>query len=229
MRIEETRTKNLRYLIETHERGSKASFASKLGVSSQQVGQWLHHYPDYRTKKPRYIGSSSCRRIEKVWGLPSGWMDLIHSDQPSSNDENFFEFQLLNIEAAAGHGKETPAYIEPVKAFNVSKTWARRVLGYGYERLKLITAKGTSMSGTIEDGDILFVDTDINYFDGDGVYVLSMDSDVKVKRLQSLPGRKIKVISDNHKFDSPVIDTESGVNLVIHGRVIKALAIKDIV
>ena len=35
----------------------------------------------------------------------------------------------------------------------------------------MITVNGDSMQGTIEVGDQIFIDTHVNYFDGDCIYV----------------------------------------------------------
>lgn len=40
------------------------------------------------------------------------------------------------------------------------------------------------MSGTIEPGDLLFVDISVQHFDGDGIYAFIYDDTSHVKRLQ---------------------------------------------
>uniref|UniRef100_UPI003075AF9D S24 family peptidase n=3 Tax=Proteus TaxID=583 RepID=UPI003075AF9D len=64
--------------------------------------------------------------------------------------------------------------------------------------VKVINVRGDSMSGTIEPGDLIFVDISIDYIDGDGIYVFSFDGNIHVKRLQIVPDEVI-VLSDNPK------------------------------
>jgi Peptidase S24-like len=55
-------------------------------------------------------------------------------------------------------------------------------------RIKPITARGDSMSGTIEDGDVLFVDSSVQAYAGEGVYAIAIAGEAQVKRLQRLIG-----------------------------------------
>jgi phage repressor protein C with HTH and peptisase S24 domain len=47
--------------------------------------------------------------------------------------------------------------------------------------------------------DLIFVDVNINEFDGDGIYVFGFDGKIYVKRLQMIPDQLL-VISDNPKY-----------------------------
>ncbi len=55
------------------------------------------------------------------------------------------------------------------------------------------------MSGTIEPGDLLFVDISVKSFDGDGIYAFLYDDTAHVKRLQKMKD-KLLVISDNKSY-----------------------------
>lgn len=56
------------------------------------------------------------------------------------------------------------------------------------------------MMPTIKFGANIFVDTKIDYFDGDGVYVFIFDNEIYIKRLQ-ITGTEIIVISDNSIYE----------------------------
>ena len=64
------------------------------------------------------------------------------------------------------------------------------------ENIRIINVRGDSMSGTIEPGDLLFVDINVKSFDGDGIYAFLYDDTAHVKRLQKMKD-KLLVISDN--------------------------------
>ena len=50
-----------------------------------------------------------------------------------------------------------------------------------------------SPTSQIKDGGLILVDKSITEFKNDGVYVIALDDALYVKRLQILPGRKLKV------------------------------------
>lgn len=64
------------------------------------------------------------------------------------------------------------------------------------KNIRIINVRGDSMSGTIEPGDLLFVDITVKSFDGDGIYAFLYDDTAHVKRLQMMKD-KLLVISDN--------------------------------
>ncbi|MGQ7157840.1 S24 family peptidase, partial [Escherichia coli] len=67
------------------------------------------------------------------------------------------------------------------------------------ENIRIINVRGDSMSGTIEPGDLLFVDITVKSFDGDGIYAFLYDDTAHVKRLQMMKD-KLLVISDNKSY-----------------------------
>ena len=231
MTIEETRTENLKLLADRY--ASIKSFSDAIGKDRSMVSQWVNNTKSTRTGKPIYIGTGSCRAIETALGLPIGWMDEKHTDtpQPPATDdtpqEGCIVYNLLDIQAAAGAGCFNTDYPQVVTQISVSEEWAVRELGPGYTNLHLITAKGVSMSPTIEDGDVLFVKP-IQQLDYDGVYVIAMDGTARVKRLQRLSGDRLAVISDNKLFQTEIFQGEAMNTITICGQVIHALHSKKI-
>jgi len=74
------------------------------------------------------------------------------------------------------------------------------------------------MMPTIKSGANVFVDTKINYFDGDGVYVFVFDNEIYIKRLQ-MTGTEIIVISDNAIYERWRLDKQLMKNFYIQGKV----------
>jgi SOS-response transcriptional repressor LexA len=63
-------------------------------------------------------------------------------------------------------------FIETIRAIEYTTEQARLMFaGRPADHVKVITVRGDSMEGTINPGDHVFVDTSVNHFDGDGVYV----------------------------------------------------------
>lgn len=53
-------------------------------------------------------------------------------------------------------------------------------------RLKLITRRGPSMAPIINNGNVVMVDTAVDYFDGDAIYVINIGGETQIKGLQRL-------------------------------------------
>ena len=125
-----------------------------------------------------------------------------------------------NIRAAAGHG----AIVEherPDDALMFKEDWIRYELGASPSDLCLIRVSGDSMEPTLRAGDIILIDHRASRPDREGIYIIRMGEMLLVKRLQALPGAKVKVISDNAAFDSWTIDlVDIGNEVAIIGRVV---------
>lgn len=82
------------------------------------------------------------------------------------------------------------------------------------------------MQGTIENGDVLFVDATIRAYDGDGIYVIARGGDVQVKRLQKLHGDVLAIISDNRAYESERLIGDEANSVVVCGRVLAAWSVR---
>ncbi|TRB74824.1 helix-turn-helix transcriptional regulator, partial [Mannheimia haemolytica] len=66
--------------------------------------------------------------------------------------------------------------------------------------IEMITIPTDSMSPTINKGDVVFIDTTINYYNNEGVYIFVIDDEVYIKRLQKIPGGIYRALSDNKTY-----------------------------
>lgn len=82
--------------------------------------------------------------------------------------------------------------------------------------LAWLMAEGDSMKGTFSAGDPLQVDISVNRFMGDGLYVFQVEDVRYVKRLQSVPGKGLAVISSNPNYKTWYITPEMDVQIVGH-------------
>ena len=90
--------------------------------------------------------------------------------------------------------------------------------------LKLFKASGDSMETTIEDGNILLVDTSRTDYHNGGIYVLTINNDWFVKRLRLKINGDLEIISDNPKYDPEVLRPNTDIEINVVGRVIKNLS-----
>jgi phage repressor protein C with HTH and peptisase S24 domain len=85
--------------------------------------------------------------------------------------------------------------------------------------MSLIRVSGDSMEPTLLSGDLVLVDHGRQHIDPQGgIYAISMDHEIMIKRIQILYYKKVlKIISDNNKYE-PFEAAADQVN--INGKVI---------
>jgi phage repressor protein C with HTH and peptisase S24 domain len=124
------------------------------------------------------------------------------------------------IQASAGHGATSNREQAADDIIMFREDWIRYELGARPQDLLLIRVHGDSMEPTLRAGDVILVDGSASRPNREGIYVLRLGDALLVKRLQVLPGRKIRVTSDNATFESWMIDVDANTDATILGRVI---------
>lgn len=130
-----------------------------------------------------------------------------------------YRIDVLDVSASAGDGAASKDVVEVIRSIEYVPDQARVIFGNRPESsVKLINVRGDSMEGTIEPGDLIFVDVGVSVFDGDGIYVFSFNGDMFVKRLQKVKSQLI-VISDNPRYREWTISEEEMYMFHVAGRV----------
>jgi len=60
----------------------------------------------------------------------------------------------------------------------------------------------------------------VDDFAADDVYVIKLDEAIKIKRLQRLPGRRVRIISDSDAYPNEIIELDDNLDFKILGRVL---------
>lgn len=137
---------------------------------------------------------------------------------------DYARIPLYDVRAAAGFG----AVVEQeqvIDSLAFKREWIERALHANPSDLYLIYVDGESMEPTLRPGDVILVNSrSAQAVPRDGIYVMRMDDTILVKRLQRLPGRRVKVTSDNNAYESFELDLDNGHtdNVSIIGRVVWA-------
>ena len=202
----------------------QSALARFLNASPQTLKNW----------ESRGVSSQGMVSAQELLGCSAVWietgkgkMQIGDGVQTSGQvHDGQIEFELLDIQAAAGNGHTAKDFPQVLERVNVLESWARQTLGGDLSRIKLVTANGTSMQGTIENGDVLFVDVTVRQFDGDGIYIISRSNEIQVKRLQRLHGQKLAILSDNKENISETLSAQEANEVVICGRVLAAWNLK---
>lgn len=127
---------------------------------------------------------------------------------------------LLVMEAGMGGGMDVSEYPEVVDYLDVARWWAEMHLPRPLDRIKIITGRGDSNAPLINDGDIIFVDTGCDTFDGEGLYVFNWNGRALIKRLvPNLRSNGLRIVSANPAYPPEEITVAEIEQLHIAGRV----------
>ncbi|QQD22307.1 helix-turn-helix domain-containing protein [Oceanospirillaceae bacterium ASx5O] len=142
---------------------------------------------------------------------------------PAFSDE-YALIPVYDVKAAAGNGAAVQTE-DVVDTLVFKREWIHQTLHANPNDLYLIAVQGESMTPTLHPGDMILVDRRTESTIGaDGIYVLRMGDSLLVKRVQRLPGRTLRISSDNpayQSFELP-LDSANDDDLAIIGRVVWA-------
>ena len=138
--------------------------------------------------------------------------------QPDQEDmsEGILYIPFISQKLSAGKGEDWKSEEDmETKLVKVVSTVAK---GFETTTLFAAEAKGDSMNGIrLYDGDIVVVSK--GCVRGDGIYAVSLNNEVMVKRIQFNPlDKKIYVISENPKYETIIVDADND-NFRVLGKV----------
>nr|WP_152662880.1 S24 family peptidase [Halomonas sp. HG01] len=123
---------------------------------------------------------------------------------------------MYDIEAAAGAGRSLEA--EPIKTTLYFPLEQLSALGLSPGRVAGVQVRGDSMEGTLEDGDWALVDLGNRDPRQEGVFLLLVSGERRIKRVQRLAGGALYLISDNEHYQPEMIPPEQMREVEILGR-----------
>ncbi|SFT54831.1 Phage repressor protein C, contains Cro/C1-type HTH and peptisase s24 domains [Halomonas saccharevitans] len=123
---------------------------------------------------------------------------------------------MYDIEAAAGAGRSLEA--EPIKTTLYFPPEQLSALGLSPGRVAGVQVRGDSMEGTLEDGDWTLVDLGNTDPRQEGVFLLLISGERRIKRVQRLAGGALYLISDNEHYQPEMIPPERMREVEILGR-----------
>lgn len=155
----------------------------------------------------------------KKEGLSSGKETTRREVIPAQTDfpaDDFVFIRQVNGKISAGGGLMPDDSADIECAFR--KDWIKR-RGCKSEKMSLIKVSGDSMAPTLLSGDLVLVDhSRTTIAPNGGVYALSIDHEIMIKRIQVLfPQSKLRILSDNPHYDTIEADPDE---VTINGKVI---------
>jgi phage repressor protein C with HTH and peptisase S24 domain len=197
------------------------AFGKQIKVSQQMVADALNVAQgaiSQRIKSNKAFTLDERIKIEQSMGLPAGSLSGIQTNEGS------IEIDYIHITPSCGRGTVVldDADVTPVR---IGKEVIKDIWKVSSpEVFKLFKASGDSMENTIEDGNILLVDTSRTDYHNGGIYVLTINNDWFVKRLRLKINGDLEIISDNPKYDPEVLRPNTDIEINVVGRVIKNLS-----
>ena len=178
--------------------------------------------------------------LTKVYDANPNWLLTGNGEMFLNKEKEYSIPQNLNFEditfiphvdlkVSAGYGSISDEINMTKDYMAFLKEWIFKNVHVSAESLVLFTVNGDSMdspTSQIKDGGLILVDKSITKFKNDGVYIIALDDALYVKRLQILPGRKLKVKSDNLNYDPFEVSLDTD-NFHIVGKVIWAGALLE--
>ena len=145
--------------------------------------------------------------LTKVYDANPNWLLTGNGEMFLNKEKEYSIPQNLNFEditfiphvdlkVSAGYGSISDEINMTKDYMAFLKEWIFKNVHVSAESLVLFTVNGDSMdspTSQIKDGGLILVDKSITEFKNDRVYVIALDDALYVKRLQILPGRKLKV------------------------------------
>lgn len=144
------------------------------------------------------------------------------------DDDHTLRVDLLDAELAAhSSGIINAEYPDVISSIFFTHEGVKRILGKtttdGVYMFKVPT---DSMAPTITQNDIVFIDTNVKEYIGEGVYSFNLNGETYIKRLQRLPTGVIMALSDNPLYHPFEITEDLFDTAEIIGKFIKAVELK---
>lgn len=200
--------------------------ARAMGVSPSAFRKWLKG--EAEPSRERLVA------LANTAGVGVGWLATGEGEPPDLRPEGgggvrehempgLEEFVLLpsrDSVAAAGASPEVPVDRRGAHYMAFRNDWVREEIGIDPAAIGLERAVGDSMAPTINDGDLLLLDTGQRAFALFGIYVLEIDGERLVKRVQRKLDGSLVLISDNTDYERDVVPAGRVEHLRAIGRVV---------
>jgi phage repressor protein C with HTH and peptisase S24 domain len=202
--------------------------ARAMGVSPSAFRKWLKG--EAEPSRERLVALAHAAGVGIAWLAegegPTPEFETVNGSRrhPSGRgvaELNWNQFVILPHRAeAAAAGSVTPPDPSGTEWMALRHDWIRAVCRVEPEKLTLETATGESMTPTLRDGNTLLVDTADQDFHNFGIYVLEINGQRLVKRVQRKHDGSLVLISDNRAYQPDTVDKETANSVVVIGRVV---------
>ena len=149
-------------------------------------------------------------------GAPQSVKDTLGN--PVDLDEFAF-IPRYSAQASAGHGADTQNCGKPLFSMAFRRYWIKHYLRADQSNLAVISVKGDSMDGVLNDRDAILIDLSDVAPTG-GLYIVRLAGDLMVKRVQKMPGGRFLLLSANPAYVPAEVDPAQEADFAVVGRVV---------
>ena len=203
------------------------------GITKQALDFWMEKYPITQTALAKKAGLSQNYISLLVKGERDGSLEAIQSlarcfgasvsdflgvkDRAGLPEIEFVE-RVKAVPRAGNGGLVVDG--DCVGLYSFHSSFLRRK-GGSAESMKIFKVDGDSMEPTLHSGDLIMVNRAMIDVQSGHIYLLRMEGELMVKRLERRPGGIILVRSDNKEYDSIEINLENeNVDFEIFGKMV---------
>jgi phage repressor protein C with HTH and peptisase S24 domain len=204
--------------------------ARAMGVSPSAFRKWLKG--EAEPSRERLVALAHAAGVGIAWLAegegPTPAFEAIASggrrragkgDSPAEKD--WAEFVLLpHRPKASAAGSVSPSRPTASEWIALRHDWIRSTCGVEPSELILEMATGESMTPTIGDGNVMLIDTTDRTFRSFGIYVLEINGQRLVKRVQRKHDGSLVLISDNTAYQPDTVDRSAADDITVVGRVV---------
>lgn len=148
-------------------------------------------------------------------GAGGGGASEVLNGDPAPDGTNLVP--VYDVSASAGHGSIVDAE-DHISNLAFSSQYLREMTSAKGKQLAAIRVKGDSMSPTIQDDDMVVIDTTKASLDYDGMFVIRVGEVLQIKRIgRGTRKSSVMVIADNSLY--PPVDTDRS-EIEVVGKVI---------
>ncbi|MBZ9576747.1 S24 family peptidase [Modicisalibacter sp. MOD 31.J] len=123
---------------------------------------------------------------------------------------------LYDVEGAAGDGRSLEG--EPIAGVIRFDTETLKIMGIPTANLAGVKVRGDSMEGSLNDGDWVLINRGDQDVRQDGVFLLLVSGERRIKRVQRLAGGALYLISDNDRYQPEMIRPQDMHDVRVLGR-----------
>jgi phage repressor protein C with HTH and peptisase S24 domain len=198
----------------------------QLGLNAVQVAEmagvnrtFVHDIMRGRSKRPdlqKLQRVAEALKVERNW-LLHGIGD-IEGESPiiENPDLAFVAVPYVNARPSMGGGQMVDAEPDYGRPYHFQRSWIRNTLRSDPTHLRIMHVEGDSMMPTLQDRDIVLVDTSRRSPTPPGIFVLHDGMGLVAKRLEHIPNSdppRVRIVSDNQHY-SPYEGMAEEVNIV---------------
>lgn len=199
---------------------SDTQLAKILGRAGSSVSNW---------RVRGNVPIDECIRFAQRYGVSLDWLILGSESVANAalsgtgystigidkkTPEGYTPIAMYDIEASAGTGHLPGA--EALESVILLDTRQLEAEGLDPAQLMGARVRGDSMNNTLRNGDRVLIDR--THHTPDGVFLLRMGDELRIKRVQRVAGGALMLISDNPVYEREMITPQEAAGIEIIGR-----------